>query len=443
VKAIQRSYFLILIVLTALWLLADPLFSAEYEFFVLRASLVNYTGILGIGLMSVAMILAIRSVRIERLLGGLDKSYRLHKWLGITGFVFAFLHFSLANVPKLLIDAGWLGEPPPPPATEPSAAILQFFENQRGLAEEFGDWGFKALVVLIVIALLKKFPYRFFFRTHRLLSLLYLFLVFHSLVLMKFSYWGTIIGPLVAILMTGGAVAAFVSLFGMVGYGRRAVGEIEELHYHEDNSILKIAIRLKSKWTGHQEGQFAFVTFDRGEGAHPFSIASPWTGDGLVAFFVKGLGDYTKTLPENLNKGALATVEGPYGCFGFENRKPRQIWVAGGIGIAPFVSRIKALISHPEGKAVDLFYSASRSEDEEFMNRLRAAAAEAKVRLHVIDPASDGRLNAQRICEEVPEWKDADVWFCGPTRFGQSLREGLVERGLSSDSFHQELFDMR
>jgi predicted ferric reductase len=442
-KAIRRSYLLILTVLTALWLVADTVLSTKYEFFAFREALMNYTGILGIGTMSVAMVLALRPVRIETLLGGLDKSYRLHKWLGITGLVFSVMHFLLANVPKMMIDAGWLAEPASKPAAEQSAPILQYFQRQYGLAEEFGDWGFKVAVVLLSIALLKRFPYRFFSKTHRLLSIVFVFLALHSLVLMKFSYWSHAIGPLMAILMAIGTGAALVSLFGRVGYKRRTFGEIERLHYHEDNSVLKIAVRLKGRWAGHQEGQFAFVTFDRSEGAHPFSIASPWTADGVVSFFVKGLGDYTKTLPETLKVGDLVAVEGPYGRFGFDSSKPRQIWVAGGIGIAPFVARIKALMNQPGEKETDLFYSASEPEDERFLNRLRSASKEANVQLHVVVPAKDGRLNAERICQMVPKWKEADFWFCGPVHFGRSLRDDLIARGLPADDFHQELFDMR
>jgi predicted ferric reductase len=148
-------------------------------------------------------------------------------------------------------------------------------------------------------------------------------------------------------------------------------------------------------------------------------------------------------LPETLKEGDLVTVEGPYGRFEFNNKKPRQIWVAGGIGIAPFVARIKALMKKPDGKMIDLFYSASEPEDQQFLDRLRTASSEANVRLHVLVPAKDGRLNAERICQMVPEWKEADFWFCGPAGFGQSLRDDLVASGLSSDDFHQELFDMR
>jgi len=50
------------------------------------------------------------------------------------------------------------------------------------------------------------------------------------------------------------------------------------------------------------------------------------------------------------------TVEGPYGCFDFEDNHPRQIWVAGGIGITPFVARMKYLAHHPgERQPIDLF----------------------------------------------------------------------------------------
>jgi predicted ferric reductase len=442
-KAIRRAYLGIVIGLTILWLLADSTLLSNTEFFAIRASVINLSGILAIGTMCIAMVLAIRPVRLEPLLGGLDKAYRLHRWLGITGLVFAVLHFLLANIPKLMVGAGWLEEPTPRQLTERSNAILQFFQDQRGLAEECGDWGFKIAALLLVIALVKRIPYRFFTTTHRLLSLVFLFLVFHSLALMDFSYWNHAIGPVMVVLAACGGVAAVVSLIGRVGYSRRAVGEIERLHYHTDNSVLKVEIRLKGRWAGHYEGQFAFVTFDRSEGAHPFTIASAWKDDGLVGFFVKGLGDYTKTLPDTLQEGDLVTVEGPYGRFDFDHRKPRQIWVAGGIGIAPFVARIKALTDTPDQKTIDLFYSAGDPEDADFLDRLRSASAEANVRLHVVVPKKDGRLTSDQICQMVPEWRDAAFWFCGPAAFGQSLRDDLVQKGLSSNEFHQELFEMR
>jgi predicted ferric reductase len=442
-RRIRNTFLLLFAILSVLWSLADPIFGMPYEFYAYRDSMLNLTGVLAIGAMSMAMVLAVRWSALETAMGGLDKAYRLHKWMGIAGLVFSILHFLLANVPKILASAGYIPEPEAAPSLESASAMYRFFASQYPLAEEFGDWGFKIALVLIVIALVKKFPYRFFLRSHRLLSAVYLCLALHSIILMRFSYWDSAVAPVVTLLAAAGSVAAVQSLLGRVGYRRRAIGEIERLQYHEDNSVLKIGVRLRGHWDGHEEGQFAFVTFDRHEGAHPFTIASPWRDDGRVAFFVKGLGDYTKTLPGTLRVGDLATVEGPYGRFGFESDKPRQIWVAGGIGIAPFVARLKALIRSPGEQPIDLFYSASEPEDPEFLHRLRAAAAEARVELHVTVPSQDGRLDVERICQEVPEWRDADFWFCGPTSFGETLQRGLTALGLAPSSFHRELFDMR
>ncbi len=53
----------------------------------------QYSGVLGIGAMSVAMMLVLRPQWLEPPLDGLDKMYRLHKWLGITALVVGIVHW--------------------------------------------------------------------------------------------------------------------------------------------------------------------------------------------------------------------------------------------------------------------------------------------------------------------------------------------------------------
>ena len=81
-----KSFFIgFLATLTALWLLSDQgLFNLPYQFLPTRNVLMNYTGIIAMGVMSISMLLAVRPARFEPIFGGLDKMYRLHKWLGIT-----------------------------------------------------------------------------------------------------------------------------------------------------------------------------------------------------------------------------------------------------------------------------------------------------------------------------------------------------------------------
>ncbi|RUU49200.1 ferric reductase, partial [Mesorhizobium sp. M2C.T.Ca.TU.002.02.1.1] len=58
--------------------------------------------------------------------------------------------------------------------------------------------------------------------------------------------------------------------------------------------------------------------------------------------------------------------------------------------------------------------------------------------------ARDGRLTGDRIRAEVPEWRMASIWFCGPAGFGEALRKDFAAQGLPvGERFHQELFAMR
>lgn len=442
-KKIKITYVTILVVLTLLWLAADPVFSQSYAFFAVRSSLINYTGIIGMGVMSIAMILALRPVFLEAVTGGLDKSYRLHKWLGITGLVISIIHWLWAKVPKWMVGWGWI-EPPvrSGKGAGPKSEIFQLFQEQRGLAETVGEWAFYAVVILVSIALIKKFPYKHFFQTHRLLAIVYLFLVFHSVILIPFYYWDNAAGPFMLLLMLGGTVGAIVSLFRKVGVHRKAIGEISALEYFTDNRVLKIDIKLKDQWRGHQTGQFAFVTFDKDEGAHPFTLSSSWKNDGNISFMVKGIGDYTNTLPDILKAGDLACVEGPYGQFMFKGKQPKQIWIGGGIGVTPFIARLQKLATENHDREIHMFYS-TRSPQEDFIKKIHDLAQKARVKLQVIVSGKDPQLDANRLCDLVPDWQSADIWFCGPAGFGTSLRKNMLAKGLSPDDFHQELFDMR
>ena len=129
-KSIKLSYLLVITALIVLWALADKALWSGYEFFALRRSLVHGTGILAIGVMSVGMILAVRPISIEPFLGGLDKSYRLHKWLGVTGLVLAIIHWLWLKVPKWMVGWGWLERPERRPHAEQELAIFKFFQSQ-------------------------------------------------------------------------------------------------------------------------------------------------------------------------------------------------------------------------------------------------------------------------------------------------------------------------
>jgi predicted ferric reductase len=255
-----------------------------------------------------------------------------------------------------------------------------------------------------------------------------------------------------AVLLAYGTVAAVVVLLRRVGAGRKVDGTITRLHYYPNLHVIEGEIDVPQGWPGHKAGQFAFVTSDQAEGAHPYTIASAWNpAEHRLTFIAKELGDYTRRLREALHVGQPVKVEGPYGCFTFDDTCPRQIWIGGGIGITPFIARMKQLARErqadpgtpPQPQAIDLFHTTA-DYNEEAIAKMRADAAAADVRLHVLHDARDGRLTGDRIRAVVPDWREASIWFCGPAGFGAAMRQDFADHGLEvATRSHQELFAMR
>ena len=442
---IIRTFWGGLIGLSILWLAAEPGVFDATGIFEWRHFFIQYSGVLAIGCMSLAMVLALRPRWPERWFDGLDKMYRLHKWLGIGGLVLAISHWFFVNGVKWAVGWGLLSKPERGshvPVENPVEAILT---QLRDPAEFLGEWTFYAVVLLIVISLIKIIPYRQFQRFHRLMPVAYLVLVFHSIVLAEFSYWLTPLGIVLATMMVAGTYAAIISLLGRIGSARRVQGKIADLKRYPGVKVLRSKINMDPGWPGHQAGQFAFATSDPKEGAHPYTIASSWEADApQITFFTKALGDHTSRLEQTLKPGQPVTIEGPYGCFDFDDDQPVQIWIGGGIGITPFIARMQLLAKNVAATKITHLFHSTADVDEAALHNLYEDAQAANIHLYVLIESRDGYLTGDRIRQEVPEWRDASFWFCGPAGFGTALRSDFAKQGFPvRERFHQELFSMR
>mgnify|MGYP006281869929 CR=1 FL=1 len=172
---VRLALVFVLIGFTALWLAAGMNAPDTGRSF--QPLVTQYTGTMALALMSLAMVLATRPKWLERPLNGLDRMYRLHKWLGITGLGFMLVHWWVSSGKHLRLRRGWAEEAP--------AALQAWLQQQEGIAEAVGEWTFYAVVVLLLLALVRWFPYHLFQKVHRLLAVAYVFIVYHSLVLMQ------------------------------------------------------------------------------------------------------------------------------------------------------------------------------------------------------------------------------------------------------------------
>lgn len=426
--SLRTSVMLFILVALQLSLLS---FSPSYE------QLLTLSGYLAINFMSITMLLAARPGWLEAPLGGLDKMYQLHKWTGILAVLAALAHWLIEMADDALEDL--FGKD----RSLHEADFSGLLDSLQDGAEDLGEPGLYLLLFLVGITLSRWVPYVFWRYLHRVMPLIYLALAAHALLLAPLKWWQQPTGWLMALLMVGGMMASLQSLTSKIGKSRRYRGMVQAVKQTPAN-ITEVVCDMGQRWPGHRAGQFALVTFDPLEGAHPFTLASADHGDGQLSFQIKALGDYTGTLAQRLQSGQAVTLEGPYGRFNpAKGRKTaQQIWVAGGIGITPFLAALENRLLHSEQKhpALTLHYCTAGAAADPMLARLQQLLEQLPdITLHIHDSQQGQRLTASQL--QIQGTK-VDIWFCGPQGLATALRNGLKQTSISL-RFHQECFEFR
>jgi predicted ferric reductase len=204
-----------------------------------------------------------------------------------------------------------------------------------------------------------------------------------------------------------------------------------------------------------QPGQFAWVTIGHGPFAmqeHPFSIASaPGLPAGRVEFTIKELGDFTRTIG-HIQQGETAWVDAPYGAFSID-RLPADgyVFLAGGIGIAPIMSMLRALTARQDRRPHLLFYAYRTWERLTFREELAAMVGALDLQLVFVleePPAGwtgeSGRIREDVLARHLPEAiRQHRIYFvCGPEPMIQATERALGAIGVPLKRVHSELFDL-
>ena len=157
---------------------------------------------------------------------------------------------------------------------------------------------------------------------------------------------------------------------------------------------------------------------------------------------MKKLGDFTWYLGSSIAVGQAVRVQGPFGRFHLRGTGP-QVWIAGGIGITPFLTWAVAL--DPEADHVDMFYCARTKVDAPHLSEIEAiAAAKPNLSLHVMLSSEGQRISGDGVAETVgSNLANAKIAFCGPLSLRHSLQSSLRTHGVTQRNFHYEEFEFR
>lgn len=189
-------------------------------------------------------------------------------------------------------------------------------------------------------------------------------------------------------------------------------------------------------------GQFAFVKIDSdgvlGQ-SHPFSISST-PSQTQVRFSIKQLGDYTSALSQ-AKVGQSVKIDAPYGSFSNKVVKSnRQVWVAGGIGVTPFLSMAASVDGSQQ---IDMYYSVKESKEAVYLKELQAIEAKNNnFRINLVDTTKSGYLTADKILTNIEDIDTTTFLICGPPAMMKSIRQQLKVKGVKNRSIHTEEFSL-
>lgn len=342
-----------------LWLRARPVGLADAYVFG------EIAGVLAVYTMTWSLLLATRARWLEPWFGGLDRMYLWHKQSAIVGM--------LLLMPHMFVTGGGRPTDAPP---NPAGVALGFLSAL----------GLLALVAISLprIGRILRVSYERWLFLHRLIGLFVALGVAHGLLVDR------VVGASVLLKVV-------YLVIGMLGVGSYLYDELlmRRLLPTADYTVTTVTrptdniVEMLLTPTGRamtpRAGQFVFLRIggDNAWREHPFSIAAADPG-GQLRLSVRTLGRDTRRMHHRLVPGLPATVTGPYGMFDFTLGGQKQVWIAGGIGIVPFLSWLKGLTVADDYR-VDLFYSAPAKADTVYLSELASHGARlSSVRMHSV-----------------------------------------------------------
>ena len=409
----------------ALWLLTNSLSDRFVSRSIALSSFAVLVGLVAYSLFACNVVLGSRVRPIERLFLSLDRVYKAHRRLGAVVVIVVLTHAAL-----MVASRGAQG----------LDAMVDLLAPDPGWRIFAGVLTAAAITVLVFLSFYAPLRHRGFVFVQRLSGLVFVLTPLHVL---RVPAASTLSTPLRAYLIALGLAAG-------VAYVRRSIltrllvrryrYRLVEVHPHHPRVVELVAAPDKGRRLEFQPGQFAFLSLDHpfvDKGPHPFSITSG-RGDPNLRFVVKAVGDHTSALL-TAKPGVLARVEGPFGGLSHE-RMPskRQIWVAGGIGITPFLSMARSL---GEGYEVDLYYATAHLAEAHFLGELRQIAKK-NPSFRVIPVTEDdvGFVTADYVRQMSGSLKGRDILICGPPAMLDNLRYQFRHAGVPDERIHAEDF---
>jgi ferredoxin-NADP reductase len=179
-------------------------------------------------------------------------------------------------------------------------------------------------------------------------------------------------------------------------------------------------------------------------------VSAPFEGNLKIATRMRDTA--FKRILAGYKSGEMLTWDGPYGSFTLhKNTKTPAVFLAGGIGITPFMSIMKTAAHDKLPHQIYLFYSNRRPEDTAFKQEIEQVAKE-NPNLHVImtmtemDKSSEqwegetGFIDKAMLSHYLSDLAEPIYYLAGPPPMVAAMKKMAIAAGADEDKVRFEEF---
>ena len=175
-----------------------------------------------------------------------------------------------------------------------------------------------------------------------------------------------------------------------------------------------------------------------------YSLTSPAVrGSRIITITVKAMpeGLLSAHLVAGVRPGTVVRLAAPKGNFVLPDPAPASIlFLTAGSGITPVMSMLRTLARRDQISDILHVHSAPTPADVLFATELaELTRTHPGYRLVTRSTRAQGRLDVNRIADEVPDWRERQTWVCGPAAMLDNAEKLWAANGIA-DQLHSERF---
>ena len=193
-------------------------------------------------------------------------------------------------------------------------------------------------------------------------------------------------------------------------------------------------------------GQYVNINIP-GSGQHRSYSFSSAPGQRRMTFMIKQVPDgLMSTWLASATAGQKLEMTGPLGSFYLRTAARPLLLLAGGTGLAPFLSMLEVIAGQGTKQSVHLIYGVTRDQDLVMVDRLEAYAARIPgfTFSTCVADAQTGHERQGYVTQHMPSDVlhdgDVDVYLCGPPPMVDAVQKHFEAAGIAPASFRYEKF---